>query len=135
MSDWNTKTIEEFRANGGKVGGMFAGKPLLLLHHVGARTGTERVSPLMYQTVAGGYAVFASKGGADTNPDWFHNVKANPETKVEVGIKTVAVIARVVDGDERDRIWTKQKQEFSQFAGYERKTVREGIPVVVLETI
>ena len=135
MTDWNRKTIEEFRANGGKVGGMFEGAPLLLLHHVGARTGTARVSPLMYQSVNGGYAVFASRGGADTNPDWFYNLKANPETKIEVGNELVAVIARVADGDEHDLIWTKQKQEWPQFAVYERKTAREVIPVVVLEAI
>ncbi len=135
MSDWNRKIIEEFRANGGKVGGMFAGAPLLLLHHVGARTGMSRVSPLMYQSVEGGYAVFASKGGADTNPDWFYNLKASPETKIEVGSETVAVIARVAEGDEHDRIWTKQSQEWPQFAEYEQKTAREFIPVVVLVTI
>ena len=70
MGDWNQPIIEEFRTNGGRVGGVFAGKPLLLLHHIGARSGTARVSPLMYQTVDDGYAVFASKGGSDTNPDW-----------------------------------------------------------------
>ena len=135
MSDWNQKTIEEFRGKGGEVGGMFEGKPLLLLHHVGARTGRERVSPLMYQRVDGGYAVFASKGGADTNPDWFYNLEANPETKVEVGIEMVAVTARVAHGDEYDRIWSKQKEEWPQFAGYERKTARNLIPVVLLEVI
>ena len=135
MTDWNRKTIEEFRANGGKVGGMFEGAPLLLLHHVGARTGTARVSPLMYQAVDGGYAVFGSRGGADIDPDWLYNLKANPETKIEVGNESVAVIARVANGNEHDRIWTKQKQEWPQFAEYERKTARKVIPVVVLETI
>ena len=85
MSDWNAGIIDEFRANDGRVGGMFEGAPLLLLHHVGARTGTERVSPLMYQATNGSYAIFASKAGADTNPDWFHNLVANPETWVEIG--------------------------------------------------
>ena len=135
MSDWNLQTIEEFRANDGKVGGMFEGATLLLLHHVGAKTATERVSPLMYQPVDGGYAVFASAAGADTNPDWFYNLKANPETKIEVGSEVVAITARAADGDEYDRIWSKQKQEWPQFAKYERKTAREFIPVVVLETI
>ena len=135
MRDWNQKTIEEFRANNGHVGGIFAGAPLLLLHHLGARTGIARVNPLMYQPVEGGYAVFASKGGADTDPDWFYNLKANPETKVEVENRLVAVMARVANGDEHDRIWTKQKQEWPQFAEYERKTARDVIPVVVLETI
>ena len=134
MSDWNSNIIDEFRDNEGKVGGMFEGAPLLLLHHVGARTETERVTPLMYQSIDGGYAVFASKAGADTNPDWLHNVKANPETKVEVGTEIVAVIARVAAGDEHDRIWSKQKQDWPQFAKYENKTARDVIPVVILET-
>lgn len=133
MRDWNKGIIEEFRANGGKVGGNFEGKPLLLLHHVGARTGTDRVSPLIYQTVDNGFAVFASKGGADHHPGWFHNLKTNPETSVEVGTEVIDVRARVAAGDEHDRIWTKQKQDFSFFADYERKTARDMIPVVVLE--
>lgn len=134
MSDWNSNIIDEFRDNEGKVGGMFEGAPLLLLHHVGAKTETERVTPLMYQALDGGYAVFASKAGADTNPDWLHNVKANPETKVEVGAEIVAVMARVAEGDEHDRIWSKQKQDWPQFAKYENKTARDVIPVVILET-
>jgi deazaflavin-dependent oxidoreductase (nitroreductase family) len=110
VSDWNAGIIDEFRANDGRVGGMFEGAPLLLLHHVGARTGTERVSPLMYQATNGDYAVFASKAGADTNPDWFYNLMANPQTKVEVGIDTTTVRARLAEGDEHDRIWEQQKQ-------------------------
>lgn len=133
MSDWNKQIIEEFRDNEGKVGGNFEGKPLLLLHHTGARTGTERVTPLMYQAVDGGYAVFASKSGADSNPDWFHNLKANPEARVELGTDTVDVRARVAEGDEYDRIWEKQKSDYPFFADYEEKTARDRIPVVVLE--
>lgn len=132
MSDYDQKNIDEFRANGGKLGGDFEGAPMILVHHVGAKTGTARVNPLMYQTVDGGYAVFASKGGAPTNPDWFHNLKANPETKVEVGTETISVTARVAAGEERDRIWSQQKQDFPQFAEYEKGTSRV-IPVVVLE--
>lgn len=132
MSDWNAEIIEEFRANDGRVGGMFEGRPLLLLHHVGAKTGTERVSPLMYQALAEGYAIFASKRGAPTNPDWFHNLLANPGTKVEVGSDTVAVTARVAGGDEREEIWARQKAAWSNFAEYEAATTRE-IPVVILE--
>src|SRR5207248_6310197 len=85
MSDWNDKIIAEFRANGGRVGGQFAGAPLLLLHTVGARSGQLRVNPMMYRTVAGGYAVFASKGGAPTHPDWYHNMLANPRVRAEIG--------------------------------------------------
>ena len=133
MSDWNQGVIEEFRANGGKVGSMFEGRSLLLLHHVGARTGTRRVTPLAYQDVGRDYAVFASKAGADTNPDWYQNLVANPRTEVEVGTETVRVIARVAQGDERDRIWSRQKRDYSQFAEYEARTSRV-IPVVVLES-
>jgi len=135
MSDWNTSIIDEFRANEGRVGGMFEGAPLLLLHHTGARTGTERVTPLMYQAVDGGYAIFASKAGADTNPDWFHNLTANPETQVEIGTGTVSVVARRAGGDEHDRIWEQQKSSWPQFAEYEQKTSRDVIPVIVLEPV
>ncbi len=133
MSDWNKDIIEEFRGNDGNVGGMFEGRPLLLLHHVGAKSGTERVSPLMYQALDDGFAIFASKGGADQNPAWFHNLKSNPETTVEIGTETVKVRARVAEGEEHDRIWAQQKRDFSFFAEYEQKTSRSKIPVVVLE--
>ena len=133
MSDWNKDIVEEFRGNDGNVGGMFEGRPLLLLHHVGAKSGTERVSPLMYQALDDGFAIFASKGGADQNPAWFHNLKSNPETTVEIGTETVTVTARVAEGEEHDRIWAQQKRDFSFFAEYEQKTSRSKIPVVVLE--
>ncbi len=135
MSSWNEGIIDEFRSNEGEVGGVFAGKPLLLLHHKGARTGTERVSPLMYQQVGESFAVFASKGGADTNPDWFHNLLAHPDVSIEVGTEKVDVRARVADGGEQDTIWERQKQDFPQFAGYEQKTSRAQIPVVVLDPV
>lgn len=135
MSNWNENIISEFRENGGRVGGVFEGAPLLLLHHKGAKSGTERLSPLMYQSVDGGYAVFASKGGADTNPDWFHNLTANPVTKVEVGTETVEVKARVADGVEHDQIWSTQKARYPAFAKYEQKTARNRIPVVVLDIV
>jgi deazaflavin-dependent oxidoreductase (nitroreductase family) len=133
MSDWNQEIIKEFRANDGKVGGMFEGAPLLLLHHVGARTGTRRVTPLMYQPITGGYAVFASKAGAHTNPDWFYNVTANGDTTVEVGSSSLPVTVRVARGDEHDDIWNRQQQDWPQFVEYERQTTRDVIPVVVLE--
>ncbi|MEE8375338.1 MAG: nitroreductase family deazaflavin-dependent oxidoreductase [Acidimicrobiia bacterium] len=135
MSDWNEGIISEFRENEGKVGGMFEGAPLLLLHHKGAKTDTDRVTPLMYQLVEGGYAVFASKAGADTNPDWFHNLKANPATKIEVGTEAIEVKARVAVGVEHDSIWSIQKTRFPTFAEYEEKTARDHIPVVVLEVV
>jgi len=125
--------IEEFRSNHGRVGGVFQGRPLLLLRSIGAKSGIERICPLMYQEVPAGLAVFASKGGADTNPHWFHNLRAHPGVEVEVGDEVRAVTARVAEGDEHDRIWTKQKSDWPQFAEYERKTRRASIPVVVLE--
>jgi deazaflavin-dependent oxidoreductase (nitroreductase family) len=130
--NWNQQVIEEFRANAGRVGGHFTGAPLLLLHHRGAKTGIERINPMMYQKVEGGYAVFASKGGAPTNPDWYYNVVAHPETTIEVGTETIPVRARVAHGEERQRIWEKQKRDYPGFAEYERKTTRQ-IPVVILE--
>ncbi|MBA2281651.1 MAG: nitroreductase family deazaflavin-dependent oxidoreductase [Acidimicrobiia bacterium] len=132
MSDFNAAIIEEFRSNGGKVGGNFEGAPLLLLHHTGAKTGTARVTPLVYQAVGDAWAIFASKAGAPTNPDWFHNLKANPETEIEVGTETVPVRARVAEGDERDRVFEEQKKRMPGFADYEAGTDRV-IPVVVLE--
>jgi deazaflavin-dependent oxidoreductase (nitroreductase family) len=132
MSDWNEKIIAEFRANEGKVGGNFEGAPLLLLHHTGARSGKERVNPMMYQAVGDSFAVFASKGGADTNPDWFHNLKANPEARIEVGTETLDVTARVLDTEEREPIWEEQKARYPGFAEYEEKTDRV-IPVVMLD--
>jgi deazaflavin-dependent oxidoreductase (nitroreductase family) len=132
MADWNAQIIEEFRQNAGGVGGIFTGKPLLLLHHKGAKTGTDRVSPLMYQEVDGGFAVFASKAGADTNPAWMHNLLANPDTVVEVGTERIAVSARLADDGERTAIWERQKSDFPQFAEYEQSTSRQ-IPVFVLD--
>ena len=130
--DWNASIIKEFRDNDGKVGGRFEGAPILLLHSFGAKTGQERVNPMMYRRVDDAWAVFASKGGAPTNPDWYHNLVANPEASIEVGTETIKVKARVVDGDERDTIWNEQKEDYPNFAEYEQKTTRE-IPVVVLE--
>jgi deazaflavin-dependent oxidoreductase (nitroreductase family) len=134
MSDWNTKIIEDFRANAGTVGGPFEGAPVLLLHTTGAKSGKERVNPMVYQRVGDAYAVFASKAGAPTNPDWYHNLVAHPEVTAEIGTETVALRARVAKGNERDGIWTKQKQVMPGFADYERKTERE-IPVVLLEPL
>jgi deazaflavin-dependent oxidoreductase (nitroreductase family) len=131
-NDWNSKIIEEFRANEGKVGGPFAGAPLLLLHTVGARTGQPRVKPVMYQSVGGSYAIFASKGGAPTNPAWYHNLLAHPQVSAEIGSRTVPLVARVAEGQERDRIWAVQKRDHPGFADYETKTTRQ-IPVIILD--
>lgn len=132
MSDWNDKVIAEFRANEGRVGGNFEGAPLLLLHSTGAKSGQERVNPMMYQAVGDGFAVFASKSGADTNPDWYFNLKAHPEVRIEVGTETLDVTARVLDAEEREPIWQTQKERYPGFADYETKTDRV-IPVVRLD--
>ena len=132
--DWNKKIIEEFRANQGKVGGMFEGMPILLLHHTGAKSGKVRVNPLAYQANGNRLVVFASKGGAPTNPDWFHNLRANPRATVEVGTETRDVRARVAEGEEREKIWSRQKEIMPGFAGYETKTTRQ-IPVIILEPV
>jgi deazaflavin-dependent oxidoreductase (nitroreductase family) len=130
--NWNDGIIEEFRTNNGKVGGRFANIPILLLHHTGARTGTIRVNPLAYQRDGDRFVVFASKGGAPTNPDWFYNLRANPEATVEVGTETIPVRARVTEGEERERIWGRAKEAIPGFGAYEERTPRE-IPVIVLE--
>ena len=132
--DWNSQIIAEFRANGGKVGGPFEGGTLLLLHTVGAKTGKPRVNPVAYQDIGDGVAVFASKGGAPTNPDWYYNLVANPQVSAEIGTETVPFVARVAEGAERDRIWAAQKIANPGFADYERKTTRQ-IPVVILEPV
>jgi deazaflavin-dependent oxidoreductase (nitroreductase family) len=132
MSDWNDKVIAEFRANQGWVGGQFEGAPLLLLHSTGAKSRQERVNPVMYQAVGNGFAVFASKAGADTNPDWYHNLRAHPQARIEVGTQTLDVTARVLDADEREPIWEEQKARYPGFADYESKTDRV-IPVVMLD--
>jgi deazaflavin-dependent oxidoreductase (nitroreductase family) len=132
MSDFNTAIIDEFRANDGKVGGAFDGAPLLLLHTVGARSGRERVNPLVYASDGDSLVIFASKAGAPTHPDWYHNVVANPDVTVEVGAETQSRRARVAEGDERDRLWARQKELMPGFADYEARTNRQ-IPVVVLE--
>ena len=130
-NDWNTRVIEEFRANGGKVEA-FPDNNLLLLHHTGAKSGQDRVTPLAYQSVDGGYAIFASKAGAPDNPAWFYNLKSNPQATIEIGTDSVPVTARVTGPEEREPIWTRQKQDQPGFAEYEQKTSRQ-IPVVILE--
>jgi deazaflavin-dependent oxidoreductase (nitroreductase family) len=130
--DWNSKIIAEFRANGGKVGGMFEGTPLLLLHTIGAKTGLERVNPVAYRVDGDALVIFASKAGAPVNPGWFHNLRANPHVSVEVGTEKRDLVARVAQGDERHRLWEAQKRDAPGFAEYETKTHRQ-IPVVILE--
>ncbi len=135
VSDWNRKIIDEFRANEGRVGGNFEGAPILLLHTTGARSGAERINPVMYRRLGPtSVAVFASKGGAPTNPDWYHNLRAHPDATAEIGTELVSVRAREADADERAPIWEKQKADYPGFADYETKTTRT-IPVVMLEQV
>ena len=130
MADHNTQVINEFRENGGHVSG-FEHMPLLLLHHVGAKSGTERVSPTAYLEDGGRYAIFASKAGAPDNPAWYHNLLAHPETRVEIGDRTIEVVAQEAKGEERDRIFAEQASRLPQFGDYATKTTRK-IPVVLL---
>lgn len=130
-NDWNTNVINEFRENSGAVGGVFTGKPMVLLHTTGAKTGRSRVTPLVYYTEGDRVYVFASKGGAPENPDWYYNLVANPAIEVEVGSEKFAGTAVVLEGAERDEIFTKQAALQPQFAEYQSKTARS-IPVVEL---
>jgi deazaflavin-dependent oxidoreductase (nitroreductase family) len=132
-NDWNAKIIEEFRANSGRVGGDFEGAPMILIHHRGRTSGAERVNPVVYLPVDGGYAVFASKAGAPDHPDWYLNLMANPQTTVEVGADTLEVTARDTSGEERDRLYDQQKKAMPGFAEYETKAAPRVIPVVVFE--
>jgi deazaflavin-dependent oxidoreductase (nitroreductase family) len=129
--DFNAGVIEEFRANGGKAGGMFEGMPLLLLHNVGAKSGREFVTPLVYLADGDRYVIFASKGGAPVHPGWYHNLKAGPNVSIEVGTDTLDVVAEEAAGEERDRLYGIQEKQQPQFADYAQKTERK-IPVIVL---
>jgi deazaflavin-dependent oxidoreductase (nitroreductase family) len=132
--DFNEKIIDDFRANGGRVGGPFEGALLLLLHTTGAKTGRTRVKPLVYRRDGDRLVVFGTKGGSPTHPEWFYNVRANPRVTVEVGSDRFEADARVALPDERDRIWQLQTQDVPVFADYQKKTDRT-IPVVILESV
>jgi deazaflavin-dependent oxidoreductase (nitroreductase family) len=129
--DFNARIIEEFHANEGRVGAPFENSTLLLLHHVGAKSGKDRINPLAYRQDGDRYVIFASKAGAPTNPDWYHNLKANPNVTIEVGTDTIDVIAAEAAGEERDRLYQAQVESQPQFGEYEAKTDRV-IPVIVL---
>jgi deazaflavin-dependent oxidoreductase (nitroreductase family) len=130
-ADFNDQIIEEFRANQGRVGGRFEGNPLLLLHHTGAKSGKSLVNPLAYLSDGGRYVVFASKGGAPTNPDWYHNLKAHPNTTIEVGTDTIDVVASEATGEERERLFRIEAERVPQFAEYQ-KQIERLIPLMVL---
>ncbi len=130
--NWNQKIIEEFRSNGGQVGGQFAGAPLLLLTTTGARSGRKLTSPLMYNKDGDCLVIFASKGGAPTNPDWYYNLVANPEVTIEQGSESYTAKAVVLEGEDRERIFTMHATQFPQFASYQEGLSRK-IPVIALE--
>jgi deazaflavin-dependent oxidoreductase (nitroreductase family) len=131
-AEFNQQIIDEFRANEGRVGGMFEGMSLLLLHHTGAKSGTERVNPLAFLTDDGRYVVFASKGGAPTNPGWYWNLKANPDVTIEVGTDTIEATASEATGEQRERLFRAQADRFPQFDDYVQKAAGRKIPVMVL---
>jgi deazaflavin-dependent oxidoreductase (nitroreductase family) len=130
----NQEIIDEFRANDGRVGGHFEGRTLLLLHSIGARSGAERVNPLMYLALDGSYAVFATNSGYANHPGWYHNLRAHPSASVEVGTRAVDVTAREAEGEERARIWARQIDVAPAFAELQAKTSRL-IPVLLLEPV
>jgi len=137
MNDFNATVIADFKANGGKPGGYFANAPVLLLHSIGAKSGAERLQPLMYQKDGDGpWYIFASYGGAPNNPAWYHNLLANPDAEIEVGdgdtIERIPVRAEVVGEPKRSEIYAEQARRFPQFAEYEKKTSREAIPIIAL---
>ena len=131
MNDFNRTVIEEFRTNGGKVGGQFAGAPMILVTHKGAKSGKEYTTPLVYSTDGDRYVIIASKGGAPDDPQWFRNLVANPDATIEVGDERFAAKAHVAEGDERERLYRAQAALMPNFDEYAKNTTRQ-IPVVVL---
>lgn len=132
--DFNLQLIKEFRANEGKVGGMFAGAPMLLLTTTGAKSGQAHIVPLVYTVDDGRMVVLGSKGGAPTHPDWYHNVRANPDVTVEVGTESFPARTTVTAGEERQRLFDQMAALMPGFAEYQRNTTRQ-IPVVVIERV
>lgn len=131
-NDWNRQIIDEFHANEGKVGGPFKGASLLLLTTTGAKSGQRRTTPLAYLPDGKRMIIFASKAGAPTNPDWYHNLVAHPEVTVEAGTESFEATATVVTGEERDRLYAIQAERAPNFGEYQAKTSRL-IPVIALE--
>ena len=132
MNDFNQQVIDDFRANDGECTGAFAGVPMVIVHHTGAKSGIVRQAPLAYLPNGGDVVIFASKGGNPTNPDWYHNLIANPDTVIELGSDLVDVHVREATGAERNELFERQKKAMPPFAGYEAATTRV-IPVLVLE--
>jgi deazaflavin-dependent oxidoreductase (nitroreductase family) len=133
-SEFNRQLIEEFRANGGKVTGQFANRPLLLLTTTGAKSGRSYTTPVVYTTDGDRIVIIASKGGAPTSPDWYHNLVAHPTATLEIGSERFQVRAVVATGKERERLFKNQADQMPNFAEYQKKTSRQ-IPVIVLERL
>lgn len=131
VNDWNAKVIAEFRANEGKVGGQFEGAPMILVHHFGAKSGVERVSPMVYFPDGERMLVIASAAGSPKNPDWYHNLKAHPQVPVEVGAETFSVAVEELASAERDEKWAAITAVMPGFADYQAKVSRV-IPVLAL---
>jgi deazaflavin-dependent oxidoreductase (nitroreductase family) len=132
MKDFNANLIEEYRANDGKVTGVFENAPLLLLTSKGAKSGKEHTTPIVYTTDGDRFVVIASMGGAPKNPAWYHNLVANPDATLEVGAERFPVRAVVTEGDERERLWRAQADLMPTFDDYQKATTRV-IPVVAFE--
>ena len=131
-SDYNATIIEEFRTTAGHPGGDWAGTPIILIHHIGARSGIERVTPLGYLPLGDGrFAVVASNGGAPSHPAWYHNLKANPVITAEVGARTLTVVAEELDDTARADLWPALVARFPTVGTYQATTARQ-IPVFVL---
>lgn len=130
-TDYNAKIIGEFRANNGRVSGMWEGTPLLVLHHTGAKSGESRVNPVAYLPDDGRYLIWAANGGAPKHPNWYQNLKAQPKTTIEVGSETIDVVAEEAMGDERDRLFARAAERYPQLAEIAQTTKRV-IPVIVL---
>ena len=131
-NDYNTKIIEEFRANQGRVGGPWAGTTLILVHHIGAKSGIERILPLgCFRQGDGRFVIVASNGGSRAHPDWYYNLKANPRITVEVGSQTLTVLAEEVDGTARAELWPKLVAQYPTVGEHQAKTARQ-IPVFML---
>jgi deazaflavin-dependent oxidoreductase (nitroreductase family) len=131
-NDVDDGIIEEFRANEGRVGGLLAGTPMILIHHVGARSGIERVTPLACTPQGDGrYVIVASNGGSPTHPSWYHNLKANPRIDVEVGTETFTVLAEELDGTARTQLWPKLVAASPSLGEFETRTTRR-IPLLML---
>lgn len=131
MNDWNQQVIKEFRENDGKVGGPFEGADLLLLHTTGAKSGLERINPLVYLPDDDRLVIIASKAGAPSHPDWYYNLMAHPEVKVEVGNEQIPVRATVTEEPERTELYEKVVAQYPNFDEYRQKTTRT-IPVIAL---